>query len=112
MDHTFLAAQGLHVPMTTIYQDNKRTILLAENGSTSSGNCMRHLNVLYYFVTDKIKKGEIKIAYCPTKDMLGDIFTKPLQGSALVRLWGKILNVPSSENTSILILIKKRLCRK
>ena len=26
----FLAAQGLHVPTTTIYQDNKSTILLLE----------------------------------------------------------------------------------
>jgi len=30
----FLAAQGLPVPMTTIFQDKKNTILLAENGST------------------------------------------------------------------------------
>jgi len=32
----FLASQGEHVPTTTIYQDNKSTILLAENGKTSS----------------------------------------------------------------------------
>ena len=31
----FLAAQGKHVPTTTIYQDNKSTILLAENRKTS-----------------------------------------------------------------------------
>jgi len=31
-----LAVQGEHVPTTTIYQDNKSTILLAENGKTSS----------------------------------------------------------------------------
>jgi len=79
----FLAAQGLHVPTTTIFQENKSTILLEENGS--SGKCTRHLNVRYYFVTDKTKNGEIKIAYCPTKDMLGDFFTKPLQGSVFIR---------------------------
>jgi len=32
----FLAAQGEHVPTTKIYLDNKSTILLAENGKTSS----------------------------------------------------------------------------
>jgi len=32
----FLAAQGEYVPTTTIYQDNKSTILLAENGKQSS----------------------------------------------------------------------------
>lgn len=32
----FLAGQGMTVPMTTIFQDNKSTILLAEYGTTSS----------------------------------------------------------------------------
>jgi len=32
----FLATQGHPVPTTTIYQDNRRTILLAENGKSSS----------------------------------------------------------------------------
>jgi len=92
----YLAAQGVHVPMTTILQDNKSTILLAENGSTSSGKCTRHLDMRYYFVTDKIKNGEVKIEYCPTKDMLGDFFAKPLQGSAFVKMHEKILNLPST----------------
>jgi len=32
----FLEGQGMTVPMTTLFQDNKSTILLAENGTTSS----------------------------------------------------------------------------
>jgi len=32
----FLAAQGIPVPTTTVYQDNKSRILLSENGSMSS----------------------------------------------------------------------------
>jgi len=32
----FLAAQGIPVPTMTIYQDNKNTILLSENGRLSS----------------------------------------------------------------------------
>jgi len=32
----FLAIQGQRVPTTTIYRDNKNTILLAENRRTSS----------------------------------------------------------------------------
>jgi len=52
----FLAAQGQHVPMITIYQDNKSTILLAENGKSSSSKRTRHINVRYFFIADKIKK--------------------------------------------------------
>jgi len=54
----FLAAQGEHGPITKIYQDNKSTILLAENGKTSSSKRRKHLNVRYFFVMDMIKKGK------------------------------------------------------
>jgi len=97
----FLAAQGEYIPTTTVYQDNKSTILLAENGKASSGKRTKHLDVRYFFVTDKIKKGEVKIAYCPTQDMLGDFFTKPLQGTQFVRMRSKILNLPSSSSTAV-----------
>jgi len=55
----------------TIYKDNKSTILLAENGKTSSSKRTQHLDIRYFFVTDRIKKGEVTIAYCPMQDMLG-----------------------------------------
>jgi len=97
----FLAAQGEHIPTTTIYQDNKSTILLAENGKASSGKRTKHLDVRYFFVTDKIKKGKVKIAYCPTQDMLGDFFTKPLQGTQFAQMRSKILNLPSSSSTAV-----------
>jgi len=60
----FLSAQGVHVPTTTIYQDNMSIILLAENGRSSSSKRTRHINVRYYFLTDQIKNGQVKIAYC------------------------------------------------
>jgi len=52
-------------------------------------------------VTDKIKKGEIKIAHYSTQDMIGDFFTKPLQGALFMRLRSKILNLPSSSRTAV-----------
>jgi len=84
----------------TIYQDNKSTILLAENGRQSSSRWTRHLNVRYFFVTDKIKKGEVKFAFCPTHEMLADFFTKPLQGTLFTRMCDKILNLPCSTSPS------------
>jgi len=80
MQH-FLAAQGEYVPTTTIYQDNKSTILLEENFRASSSKQIRHLNVRYYFITDQIKKGHAKVEFCPTQEMIADFFMKPLQGA-------------------------------
>lgn len=34
-----------------------------------------------FFVTDKIKQGEVKVAFCPTTAMLASFLTKPLQGA-------------------------------
>jgi len=90
----FLSAQGVKVPTMTIYQDNMSTIVLAENGRSSSSKRTQHINVRYYFVTDQIKKGFVKIAYCPTENMLGDFFTKPLQGSVFKNMCKTILNMP------------------
>jgi len=97
----FLAAQGQHILATTIYQDNKSTILLAENGRSSSSKRTRHINVWYFFVADKIKKGEVKVPFCPTMNMLADFFTKPLQGSTFKKMCSIILNMPDTDNTSI-----------
>jgi len=88
----FLAEQSKHIPKTTIYQDNKSTILLAENGRTSSSKHTKHLDIRYFFMMDKTKKGKVKIMHCPMQDMLGNFFTKPLQGTQFVQMRPKILN--------------------
>jgi hypothetical protein len=79
----FLEAQGYEVNELIIYQDNKSMILLAENGKASSGRRTCHINVRYFFVKDCITSGEVKIDHCPTKEMMADFFTKPLQGALL-----------------------------
>jgi len=47
------------------------------------------------------KKGEVKVAFCPTTNMLGDFFTKPLQGSTFKRMRSIILNMPDADKNSI-----------
>ena len=57
----FLEAQGFKNLKTTVFQDNKSTMLLEENGRQSVGKRSRHLNIRYFFVTDVIKKGLIQV---------------------------------------------------
>jgi hypothetical protein len=89
----FLEAQGYAVKDSIVHQDNQSTILLAENGKASSGRRTRHINIRYFFIKDRIASGEIKIEHCPTKEMVADFFTKPLQGSQFVNLRNQIMNV-------------------
>ena len=36
---------------------------------------------------------EIKLKHCPTTEMLGDFFTKPLQGGLFNKFWDRILSI-------------------
>ena len=76
----FLNAQGYNINDCIVYQDNKSAILLEQNGRASSSRRTRHINIRYSFVTDHANCGEIKIKHCLTAEMVGDYFTKPLQG--------------------------------
>ena len=51
------------------------------------------------FVTDQIAQKTVRVAYCPTDDMTGDFFTKPLQGSKFTGFRGTILNLKGHQNT-------------
>jgi hypothetical protein len=66
---------------------------LEKNGKASSGHRTRHLDIHYFFVTDRVKSGDLRIEYCPTGDMVADFFTKPLQGSLFRKLRKIILNL-------------------
>jgi hypothetical protein len=64
-----------------IQQDNTSTIQLENNGQASSTKRTRHINIRYFYVTNKIKEGRMRVMYWPTKQMVSDYLTKPLQGS-------------------------------
>jgi hypothetical protein len=90
----FLEAQGYDITKNIIYQDNKSAILLETNGKRSSGKRSRALNIRYFFITDQVEKGNMTIEYCPTDDMIGDYFTKPLQGSKFLNFRATLLGEP------------------
>ena len=66
---------------------------MAKNGKASSGKRTKHINIRYFFVADRIDSNELTIEYCPTGDMIGDFFTKPLQGAQFIKFRKEILNL-------------------
>ena len=100
----FLKAQGYQVNENIIYQDNKSAMLLEKNGKASSGKRTKHINIRYFFVTDRIQKGDVDVRWCPTSLMTGDFFTKPLQGALFKRFRDLIMGVmphPDVEDTRL-----------
>lgn len=88
----FLAVQG-YMPKTRLHQDNMSAMLLERNGRALSRKRTRHLNIRYYFVTNRIHQSEVSIVYCPTDDMIADVMTKPLQGSKFKQFRRVLLNL-------------------
>jgi hypothetical protein len=87
----FLQCQGHIVAPATVYQDNQSTIALAEKGY-SSNKRSRHVNLRYFFITDRVRTGEVVLEYLPTEEMIADLLTKPLQGELFRELRRRLLN--------------------
>jgi Reverse transcriptase (RNA-dependent DNA polymerase) len=89
----FLDAQGYASAGTILYQDNQSAILLERNGRKSSSRRTKHLNVRYYFISDRIHNKDLTVEYCPTEEMVADYFTKPLQGKLFLKFRSTIMNL-------------------
>ena len=57
----FLRDQWYQVNDSIIYQDNQRTIQLCNNGRPSSSRRNRHIDIHYFFITDRIKYKEVSV---------------------------------------------------
>jgi hypothetical protein len=64
---------------TTIFEDNKGCIDIAH--STKHHDRVKHIDIQYHFIREKIESKEIKLVACPTNKMTADVFTKPLPRS-------------------------------
>ena len=87
----FLISQGHELGPAKVRQDNKSTMAMVEKGRSTSERT-RHISVRYFFIKDRVDSGELTIEYTPTKEMIADILTKPLQGDLFRKLRSQLLN--------------------
>ena len=64
-----LEPHGYVVTENIIYQDNKSTILLKNNGKSSISKRTKHINIRSILVTDRIQKKDMSVELCPTGEM-------------------------------------------
>ena len=77
----FLEAQGFPLRHSYFEQDNQSAMRLERNGRGSASQHSRHINIRYFFITDRLDKDNITLRYCQTDHMLADFLSKPLQGN-------------------------------
>ena len=85
----FMNAQG-YKPNITLAKDNESEIRMLLNGKESCTANSKHVAIKYFWSTDRIKRGRMKVKYCPTQKMVADYMSKPLQGS-LFQLFRKVI---------------------
>ena len=63
---------------------------LEKKGRASSGKQTQHINIRYFFVSDRIQEKKMKVEYCSTETTIADFCTKPLQGK-MFRLFRNLI---------------------
>jgi hypothetical protein len=91
----FIEVQGQGISENILYQDNLSTMLLVKNGKQSSSKRTKHIRVRYFCIKNKFDSGDLAIKHCPTEDMIGDYFTKSLQGALFHKFRAEVQGIPT-----------------
>mmetsp|Transcript_21262 Transcript_21262/g.56821 ORF Transcript_21262/g.56821 Transcript_21262/m.56821 type:complete len:172 (+) Transcript_21262:266-781(+) len=58
-------------------QDNLSTVAMIKNGKPTSTRS-RHIHIRYFFIHDRMQRGEVIVAHRPSEELVADLLTKPL----------------------------------
>ena len=61
---------------TEVFEDNQGTIAMSKN--PVNHNRTKHIDIRYHYVREAVEDGIITLTYCPTKEMVADLLTKPI----------------------------------
>ena len=95
-----MKAQGYTTENNILYQDNKSTILLANNGRMISGKKSKHIKNRFFLITDKVVQGDLKIKQKGTDKMLDDLNTNPMQGKRFRVMRAEVMGVSVDYDTN------------
>ena len=57
----------------------------------------KHIEIRHHFIRDHVARGDIELAYVPTKDQLADIFMKPLDDARFCYLSNELNIIDSGK---------------
>ena len=75
-------------------------MIIEKNGRTSISSRTKQIEIRYFFIQDRIKKGEIGLEYCHTDKMVVEFMKNPLQGKKVFKLRNHIMGMTNGENIS------------
>ena len=63
-----------------VQQDSTSTIKMTKGGQRVCGNRTRNIDVRYFSITERINDRMVVVLYSPTKEIVSNYLSKPLQG--------------------------------
>ena len=66
---------------------------MIKNGKQYCGGKSRHIHIRYFFTKDILKREDMTVKHCPTKQMIANYFTKPIQGKQFYELRKVIMGI-------------------
>ena len=69
---------------TVLFEDNKAAIALTSSCPGQNPK-VKHISLRFHFTRQCIQDGDIVVKFCPSGDMIADIFTKPLPHETFVK---------------------------
>ena len=110
-DRYLLKEHGCEIYENIVYQDNQSAIKFENNGRRSSSKRKIYVNIIYYFINDRITKQEASMDFCPTLDVIWDYFVKALQGSQFRIFCNIIIGIHEDDipfyNASVRVFLKE-----
>jgi hypothetical protein len=67
---------GIKLDATTLFSDNQSAIALTKEHQYHART--KHIDVRFHFIRWIIEDGKLRLIYCPTEEMVADVFTKAL----------------------------------
>jgi hypothetical protein len=64
----------------------------------SGGERTRHISIRYFWVKDRVDRGEAKIEHMGTAELYANVLTKPLQGSQFIYERGCLTGWPTASD--------------
>jgi hypothetical protein len=79
---------GIDQGTVTLLEDNQSCIAMSLNPVKQTRT--KHVDIKDHFIREEVKRGTLKLEYCPTKENMADILTKPLNKETHEYLKGKL----------------------
>ena len=71
---------------------------MLRNGIRSAGTKSRHIDIRFFWVSDRLKQEKMSLEYCPTERMLGNFLKAKMTDFVLIRVTGPAVDALLSVN--------------